>query len=75
MTPSSTDCFGNPSEFPPSIADSHADIARFASVPVLQRLDYASLRAGAMVGQVDKRAAWAAYADLCAMVSGGGNDA
>jgi hypothetical protein len=53
------DIFGNPTPYPPSIADTFADIQRYACVPLDVRLAYLDLRSDAMVGRATAEDAWA----------------
>jgi len=56
-----TDCFGNPSPYPPGIADCFADIERFRLISFSQRYAYLNARADAMVGSGTIEAAWELY--------------
>jgi hypothetical protein len=60
------DCFGNPTPYPPSIADDFASIQRFACVPLADRLAYHYLRTDAMLGRAPIEDAWTRYRELCA---------
>lgn len=60
-----TDCFGNATPgLPPGIADSHADIARYRSIPFAQRYEYLNARTDAMIGQGSAERAWGLYWNL-----------
>lgn len=58
------DCFGNPTPFPPGIADTFADIQRYKHIPFDVRYAYLLLRSDAMIGRATLKDAWTAFYEL-----------
>jgi hypothetical protein len=69
-----SDCFGNPTPFPPGIADTFHDIQRYRHIPFSVRYAYLNLRNDAMVGRATADAAWTAYYELGDYAAGSRSD-
>ena len=63
-----SDCFGNPTDFPPSICDTFHDIQTYGVVPWEVRDEYHRARTAAMIGRGSREHAWGLFRRLNLMV-------